>query len=278
MIKISLLITTYNDPIRLEKTLTHYLTHRPQPHEILICDDGSKADTKNLVDSFIRKSKTPMIHVYQEDHGWDVSGIRNLGAIQSSGDYLIITDGDCVPHPRFISDHLEAAETGYFVFGSRAHVLKEHIGGFSTRPDVRFQYIFGKKMANRRVAIRNPFEKPLIRDRSAFSTIEPLASLCIGCNFAMWKRDLLAVNGFEENFRAWAPEDAECAARMMNVGLKLKKYRQKCMLYHLDHGDNSTPSPEKYKYCEVSLLSGKIETDNGIKQHLDGLKDSAAGH
>jgi glycosyltransferase involved in cell wall biosynthesis len=272
MIKVSVLITTYNDPYRLEKTLAHYLIQKPQPFEILICDDGSKVETKNLVDSFIKKSRTPMIHVYQEDHGWDVSGIRNLGTIQSSGDYVIITDGDCVPHPRFIHDHMQAAEPGYFVFGPRAHVLKEHIDGFSTRPDVRFKYILGKKMANRRSAIRNPFEKPEIRERASFSAIEPLASLCIGCNFAIWKHDLVAVNGFEESFQAWGPEDAECAARLLNKGLKLKKYQQKCVVYHLNHGENSKPCPEKYQFCENSLFSGKIETANGIKQHLTGAK------
>src|SRR3984957_7614521 len=110
------------------------LKQNPQPFEILVCDDGSKIDTKNLVDSFAKKSRTPIIHVYQEDHGWDVSGIRNLGTLQSSGDYLVIIDGECVPHPSFIRDHMQAAETGCFVFGERSHVVKEHIDGFSTRP------------------------------------------------------------------------------------------------------------------------------------------------
>lgn len=268
MMKISLLITTYNDPYRLEKVLAHYLQQRLQPFEILICDDGSKTDTGSLVDSFTQKSRTPVIHVYQEHRGWDVSGIRNLGAIQASGDYLIITDGHCVPHPAFIYDHLQAAEKGCFVFGSRAHVLEEHIDRFSARPATQLHYILSKKMVNRQSGIRNPFEKPMICDRSAFSTIEPLANLCIGCNFAIWKRDLLAVNGFEESFHDWAPEDAECAARLLNMGLKLKKYRQKCIVYHLDHPPASGPCPEKYEFCEESLLSGKIETASGISQHL----------
>ena len=79
--KISLLITTYNDPVRLKKTLSHCLRLRPQPAEILVCDDGSRPDTGELIRSFARNSSTPVLHVFQDDHGWDAPGIRNLGAI-----------------------------------------------------------------------------------------------------------------------------------------------------------------------------------------------------
>lgn len=278
MVKISLLVTTYNDPDRLEKTLSHYLRLALQPFEILVCDDGSKVETKNLVDSFIRKSRTPIIHVYQEDHGWDPSGIRNLGTLQASGDYLIFTDGDCVPHPQYIHDHLQAAETGCFVFGDRSHVLQEHIDRFTTHTLTRLSYILTKKINKRQSALRNPFEKPEVREKSAFRDINALASLSICCNFAMWKQDLVAVNGFDESFNSWWPEDAECAARLLNRGLKLKKYRQKCLVYHLNHGDSSVSCPEKYQFAETSLLSGKLETSRGIKQHLAGAGTPPAVH
>jgi glycosyltransferase involved in cell wall biosynthesis len=144
MIEISLLITTYNDPLRLEKTLSHYLKLRPQPLEILVCDDGSASETKTLVDAFARRFNPPLIHVYQEHRGWDAPGVRNLGAIRARGNYLVMTDGDCVPHPKFIQDHLAAAEKGCFVIGNRSHVRKEHVRKFSTRADVVVAYLVQK--------------------------------------------------------------------------------------------------------------------------------------
>jgi glycosyltransferase involved in cell wall biosynthesis len=266
--KISLLITTYNDPVRLKKTLSHCLRLRPQPAEILVCDDGSRPDTGEIIRSFALNSSTPVLHIFQDDHGWDAPGIRNLGAIRSSGDYLLMTDGDCVPHPRFISDHLAAAAEGFFVFGDRAHVLKEYVDGFSTRFDVVWNYLLRKRIIKRRAALRNPLETPRVFDRSAFPDIGAVASLAICCNLGVWKKDFFAVNGFDESFRKWWPEDAECSARLLNHGLKLKKFHQKCLVYHLDHSDTSHPSPEVYHYSNHSFLSGKTAATIGIRERL----------
>ena len=266
--KISLLITTYNDPMRLEKVLSHCLRLRPQPAEILVCDDGSRPDTEELIKSFARNSSTPVRHVFQEDRGWDAAGIRNLGAIRSSGDYLLMIDGDCVPHPLFVSDHLAAAAEGFFVFGDRAHVLEEYIDGFSTRFDVVVSCLFRRRINKRRAALRNPFETPKVFDRAAFTEISPVGSLAICCNFGVWKKDFLAVNGFDESFRHWWPEDAECSARLLNHGLKLKKFHQKCLVYHLDHGDTSRPCSEVYHYSNHSFLSGKTAATIGIRERL----------
>ncbi len=268
MTRISLLITTFNDPIKLKTVLSYHLKQSPQPFEILICDDGSKAETKALVDSFARTSRTPIIHVYQEDRGWDVAGIRNLGAIQSSGDYLLMTDGDCVPHPRFIHDHLAAAEKGYVAFGDRSHVLKEYTYRFSPRPDVLMHYLWRKKIHKRISAVRNPFERSRIYSKSHFPDIVPLACLVLGCNFGVWKNDLLAVNGFDESFRMWWPEDVECAARLLNRGLKIKKFRQKCLVYHLDHDEAPRNGDAEYLFANSSLISEKLETTKGVRERL----------
>ena len=273
MINISLLVSTYNQPLRLEKTLSHHLKQRPQPLEIVVCDDGSKPDTKELVEAFAKKSKTPVVHVYQEDHGWDLPGIRNLGAITARGNYLVIADGDCVPHPKFLQDHLAAAEEGWFVFGDRSHVNTEHVPGFSTRPGALLSYIFGKKIRKRSSALRNPFEKPVVYARKHFSKLNQLASLSLGGNMGIWKSDLMAANGLDESFKAWWPEDSELASRLLNSGLKIKKYRRKCLVYHLDHGNSPGGSPESWRFAECSLLNNIRVTPNGIQQRVERMSN-----
>jgi hypothetical protein len=271
MTDISLLITTYNDPLRLEKTLSHHLQLRPQPFEIVVCDDGSKPETKSLVDAFAGKSRTPIVHVYQEDHGWDAPGIRNLGAITARGNYLVMTDGDSVPHPKFLQDHLAAAEEGWFVFGDRSHVNTEHVPGFSTRTGVLLSYVLRKKIRKRSVALRNAFEKPVVYSRAQFKKLDQLASVALCSNFGIWKNDFMAVNGFDESFRKWWPEDAECSARLLNSGLKIKKYHQKCLVYHLDHGNSPGGSPEAWRFAERSLLNNIRVTPNGIQQRVERM-------
>jgi glycosyltransferase involved in cell wall biosynthesis len=272
--KISLLVTTYNDPFRLEKTLLHLLRQKPQPLEILVCDDGSTPETKVLVDRFAAISETPIRHLFQTNDGWNAPGVRNLGAMTARGDYLLMTDGDCVPHPGFMRDHHAAAEQGCFVVGERSHVLKDYVPGFSTRPDVRLYFICTKKIQKRSSAFRNPFEKPAFYLRENIANLQQLTSMVMACNFGVWKRDFIAVNGFDESFRAWWPEDAECAARLLNCGIKLKKFQKKCLVYHLNHGKTARACHEECSFAEQVLVSGTKSTGNGIEQRAARLFQS----
>ena len=62
-----------------------------------------------------------------------ISGSNNLA--ETSADYIIFTDGDCIPMPDFISQHRALAERGWFLVGSRIllskpftdHVLKNRV-------------------------------------------------------------------------------------------------------------------------------------------------------
>ena len=195
-------------------------------------------------------------------------GIRNLGAITARGNYLVMTDGDCVPHPKLIQDHLLAAEAGCFVFGDRSHVVQDHVSGFSTRPGVLLAYLLSRRIHKRSAAVRYPFAKPTVYQRAAFATLDQLASLALGGNFGVWKSDFLAVNGFDESFKTWWQEDAECAARLLHLGLTLKKYRRKCLVYHLDHGGSPAARPESWQFAEHTFRTQKRESANGIQQRL----------
>ncbi len=197
----SLLITTYNDTLRLEKTLTAYNRLKTKPLEIIVCDDGSGPETKALVEAFARQSSVPIKHIWQEDRGWDVAGIRNHGAVSARGNYLIMTDGDCVPHRDFIADHLAEAEQGCFVFGSRAHVRENFIQEFSNHPLRMAWLILQSKVYNRKNAIRVPFHRADIFSVKDFPSIEPLANTALCCNFGVWKNDFMVVDGFDESLK-----------------------------------------------------------------------------
>ena len=89
------------------------------PNEIIIADDGSAADTKNLVDSFRSKTNIPIIHAWHKDEGFRKTIILNEAIRNSNYDYIIQTDGDIVLHPKFIEEHLQQAQQDFFIRGSR---------------------------------------------------------------------------------------------------------------------------------------------------------------
>ena len=83
--------------------------------EIVIADDGSRNDTKELIDSF--RDRLPIKHVWHEDNGFQKSRILNSALIASESEYLIFTDQDCIPREDFIATHEKFAEKGYLLSG-----------------------------------------------------------------------------------------------------------------------------------------------------------------
>ena len=116
-LKASIVITTYNAPLWLHKVLLGFSIQTFQDFEIIIADDGSTQETKAVVDSFKNKFKYPLQHIWQEDHGFQKPKILNKAILASKTDYLIFTDGDCIPRKDFVATHLKNAENGYFLSG-----------------------------------------------------------------------------------------------------------------------------------------------------------------
>jgi len=115
----SLIITTYNWKEALELSLLSVFTQSQFPNEIIIADDGSDNATREIVESLAKKSPVPLIHSWQQNKGFRLARSRNKAIAKATGEYLILIDGDIVLEQHFIADHILAAQTGFFVQGSR---------------------------------------------------------------------------------------------------------------------------------------------------------------
>ena len=102
----SLLISTYNWPEALEVTIYSVFAQSRLPDEIIVCDDGSAATTKEVIDRLKKLSKVPLIHVWQPDEGFQLARIRNKGLAIAGGAYILQIDGDIILHKHFVRDHL----------------------------------------------------------------------------------------------------------------------------------------------------------------------------
>ena len=109
---VSLLISTYNWKEALSLCLYSAFAQTVKPAEILIADDGSREDTRQLIDEMRAKTDIPIVHVWHEDKGFRLSAIRNRSIEKAKGDYIIQIDGDIILDRHFIADHLELAEKG----------------------------------------------------------------------------------------------------------------------------------------------------------------------
>ena len=233
---ISLCITTYNKPFQLEKVLSAIRRMSDLPMEVIVCDDGSTDETRDMLKRVGRAFPVPLRHLWQPDDGWQVSKVRNMGIREAEGDYIVFLDGDCLPHRKYIKDHCDLSEPGYFILGDRAHVKESYTAAFEPTLLQILSGVLLKRLRKRYLAIRNPFERVEEISVEAVSAVE-LANLAVGCNMAFWKKDIVRINGFNESLKGWALEDIEMAARLLVSGVKAKKVRKKAIIYHLDHGD-----------------------------------------
>ena len=74
---VSLIISTYNWPRALYLCLDSVMQQSVLPDEILIADDGSGMETRDVVRHFERISPVPVRHIWHEDRGFRVAAIRN---------------------------------------------------------------------------------------------------------------------------------------------------------------------------------------------------------
>ena len=74
---ISVIFTTYNSPLWLEKVLWGFDAQTDHNFEIVIADDGSREDTRQLIERFARATDRPIQHIWQADDGFQKCRILN---------------------------------------------------------------------------------------------------------------------------------------------------------------------------------------------------------
>lgn len=261
--KTALLISTYNWPEALYLILESILNQTKFPDEILIADDGSKEETKILIDEFRNKIKVPVKHIWQEDIGFRKSKILNKAIAQTTADYIIQIDGDCIIHKNFISDHIKSAQEGLYLYGSRVNILPKYVSEILGEKMSVFNF-FSKEIKNRTRSLSIPFLSKLYKSHNGRS------NKFRGCNVSFFRKDLIEINGYNEDFEGWGREDSDLVIRMGNNGIKAKRLRYAGILYHIYHKSNSKNNLELNDKIQMETIEkGIIRITNGIDQYLN---------
>ena len=162
--RLSLIITTYNWPESLELVLRSIECQTITPEEIIIADDGSTSETKAVMSKFQKKSELNFIYSWQADKGFRAAKSRNKAIVKSNTDYIILIDGDMILHPRFIEDHINNAQSGYFAQGFRVLLTQNKTKRIFDQQRISFSF-FSSGLHNR----KNAFLKAKISDKTKYS-------------------------------------------------------------------------------------------------------------
>src|SRR5919199_4453690 len=115
--RVSVIVSTYNQPRWLEKALWGYEVQRFDRFEVVVADDGSGPHTAAAIGRARERSRHPIVHVWHEDRGFRKTEILNRAILAATGDYLVFSDGDCIPHPDFLATHDRLARPRCFLSG-----------------------------------------------------------------------------------------------------------------------------------------------------------------
>lgn len=97
---ISVIIPSYNCEKYLPQAVDSVLIQNYRDMEIIVVDDGSKDNTKAIVEDYLRKHPGRIRYIYQDNAG--VSSARNKGIKEANGKYLAFLDSDDVWKDDFI--------------------------------------------------------------------------------------------------------------------------------------------------------------------------------
>lgn len=266
--KLSIIISTYNSEEWLHKVLLGYSIQTESDFEILIADDGSTSKTKLVIDSFQGKFKHPIRHVWHEDNGFRKCKILNKAIVESISDYLLFTDGDCIPRIDFVDNHFKEKEKGYFLSGGYfklSHPISKAITDIEILNQNCFKISWLKKHG-----LKINFKITKLTNNSYFAAfmnwITPTKRSWNGHNSSGFKSDILAINGFNELLE-YGGEDREMGERLFNNGLLSKQIRYSAICVHLDHSRNYV-NPEKVKF---NLEVRKFNKKNNITRIVTGI-------
>lgn len=233
---LSVIVSTCNSPEWLTKVVWGYAAQSYRRFELLIADDGSNEDTARTVKSLRRATQLDIRHVWQPRTGFGKCRIVNRAIEFASADYLVFSDGDCIPRRDFLYQHLRHARWGRFLSGGAVRLPR----GLSEQISLE-DIITGRAMSARWLLANGlPAGRKLrmlmLGDSMAalFDTLCPTRATFNGGNSSAWKHDVLAVNGFDTRM-GYGALDREFGDRLAHSGVRPLGIRHRAVCVHLDH-------------------------------------------
>jgi glycosyltransferase involved in cell wall biosynthesis len=270
-VQASVIVTTYNRPDALGAVLAGLAAQRARDFEVIVADDGSRDDTKALVEQTAAAFPVPLTHVWQEDRGFRAGAARNRASERARGDYLIFLDGDCVPRPDFLARHRSLAERGWMVAGNRV-LLTEAFTRLALAQHLPLHAWSNDQW--RGAARRGDINRTLPLARLPLGPLRRLGARrwqrVRTCNLGVWADDFARVDGFDESFEGWGFEDSDLAVRLINAGVRRMEGAFATGVLHLWHREND----RRHEGRNWDLLQARLQS--GETRPLRGLAAARA--
>jgi glycosyltransferase involved in cell wall biosynthesis len=236
----SVIISFYNKTDVLKLVLSGFERQTRKDFEIIIADDGSNNLVVDELRQIIAGSEMLIKHVWHIDNGWQKNIILNKAIAEASADYIVFTDGDCIPHRHFIKEHMLAKNKNLVLTGRRV-LLSRRVSESLTTKMVRRGYL--ENVLVPWMIIERFFGQGQFIENAFYLKFECIRKLInkknkglLGSHFSLHKEDLLAINGFDERYLLpYVGEDTDLEYRLRLNDCKFKHLKHLAIQYHVYH-------------------------------------------
>lgn len=273
--KTSVIISVYRDTSALKAVLDSLKNQTVKDFEIIISEDAQGDAMRQFVEEY--PFCNPHRHITQKDLGWRKNRALNRAIEQSTGEWLIFIDGDCVLHPRFVEFHMRMAQSGYILAGKRvklnathSHLLLDDLSYMSRLNDILIrQTLMLKPKEGNKFCEEGIFIDP---DSFPWGLIPRLRKMTMlkGCNMSFARDAIYAINGFDMDYvRPAVGEDIDICWRFKAAGYKIRSLRNMAVQYHLFHKESWSDQSENLLLMKGKQSAGETVCRNGLAQLRD---------
>ena len=264
---VTLIISVYKDTENLSCILNALSFQTHCVDEIIVSEDGNDSRMSEFI-SQVKPFWPNIIHLSQKDNGFRKNQALNKAISISKNELLIFIDGDCVPHKEFISAHVKNCKPGVASVGRRAEpgpifssLIKKYKWFLRV---IQNKWIYLSLLIpmtlDKGKNIEAGFYSPFLHKRNANKKIGLL-----GCNFALYKEDILKINGFNEDYiYPGIGEDSDIEWRLNQVGVNSINIKFIATEYHLYHKTKYVPSHENLNIFKTIQDKKIVFCKNGI--------------
>ena len=222
--KISVIIPVYNSSTYLRKCLDSVVNQTLKDIEIIVINDGSTDDSKNIIEEYTGKYKN-IIFIDQENKG--IGKTRNIGIKRATGEYITFVDSDDYIKENMLEEYYKYA---------KKHNLDLVIGSYI------------KKINNKEII----FENNKFKTGNVKTTPQILYLIEYGPWAKLYKREMLTNNNiyFDEKRKY---EDMPFVSKTL---LKSKLIGQitEPYYYYIIHNNSETTTMDKRVFDILDIL------------------------
>ena len=270
--RVSLFIPTYRDIRALELILDALKIQTHRDFEVIVAEDDSSVEVKEFLKNY--SADFSIKHFSHENQGNRKAVILNKALSKTEGKYLIFIDGDTIPYTTFIASHVALSASKTVLCGRRVNLgeavstklRKKELSAFELEKHFLFKMRYLLKAKTRHYE-QGIYLKPNGLLQKIVGKFNKNVHI-LGSNFSLFKEDMFAINGFDEDIVGGSKDDVDLEWRLVDNGCTLKSAKYCANLFHLHHSRASRVEDERYakEQMHKNRQEKKFICSNGIEK------------